>query len=145
MAYPKTVREISEHDDYRFGLTFPLEYHNQKGGFFPTSKTLREQVSSNIKNLLLTAKGERVGLPEFGTDVTSILFEPITPDIGDRLEASITEGISKWLPYVTIQNIFVVTPDDQPNSVLISIEFSVDVEDPDVVETITFNFNSAGE
>ena len=73
------------------------------------------------------------------------MFEPITPDIGDRLEASITEGISKWLPYVTIQNIFVVTPDDQPNSVLISIEFSVDVEDPDVVETITFNFNSAGE
>ena len=145
MAYPKTVREISEHDDYRFGLTFPLEYHNQKGGFFPTSKTLRQQVSSNIKNLLLTSKGERVGLPEFGTDVTSILFEPITPDIGDRLEASITEGISKWLPYVTIQNIFVVTPDDQPNSVLISIEFSVDVEDPDVVETITFNFNSAGE
>ena len=45
----------------------------------------------------------------------------------------------------TIQNIFVVTPDDQPNSVLISIEFSVDVEDPDIVETITFNFNSAGE
>ena len=145
MAYPKTVREISENDDYSFGLTFPLTYNNQLGGFFPTSKTLREQVSSNIKNLLLTSKGERVGQPEFGTDVTSILFEPITPDIGDRLETSITDGISQWLPYVTIQNIFVSTPDDQPNSIFISIEFSVDIEDPDVVETITFNFNTVEE
>ena len=145
MAYPKTVREISENDDYSFGLTFPLTYNNQLGGFFPTSKTLREQVSSNIKNLLLTSKGERVGQPEFGTDVTSILFEPITPDIGDRLESSITDGISQWLPYVTIQNIFVSTPDDQPNSIFISIEFSVDIEDPDVVETITFNFNTVEE
>ena len=56
MAYPKTVREISENEDYSFGLTFPLTYNNQLGGFFPTSKTLRQQVSSNIKNLLLTAK-----------------------------------------------------------------------------------------
>ena len=145
MALPNTVRELSENEDYRFGLTFPLTYNNQLGGFFPSSKTLREQVSSNIKNLLLTSKGERVGQPEFGTDVTSILFEPLTPDIGDRLEASITDGVSKWLPYVTIQNIFVSTPDDQPNSIFISIEFSVDIEDPDVVETITFNFNTAGE
>jgi len=145
MAYPNTVRELSEHEDYSFGLTFPLTYNNLLGGFFPTSKTLREQVSSNIKNLLLTAKGERVGQPEFGTDVTSILFEPITPDIGSKLEASITDGISKWLPYVTIQNIFVSTPDNQPNSVIISIEFSVDIEDPDVVETITFNFNTVEE
>ena len=145
MALPNTVRELSENEDYRFGLTFPLTYNNQLGGFFPSSKTLREQVSSNIKNLLLTSKGERVGQPEFGTDVTSILFEPITPDIGDRLEASITDGISQWLPYVTIQNIFVSTPDDQPNSIFISIEFSVDIEDPDVVETITFNFNTVEE
>jgi|TARA_B100000575_G_C23133354_1_gene657812 phage baseplate assembly protein W len=145
MALPNTVRELSENEDYRFGLTFPLTYNNQLGGFFPSSKTLREQVSSNIKNLLLTSKGERVGQPEFGTDVTAILFEPITPDIGDRLEASITDGISQWLPYVTIQNIFVSTPDDQPNSIFISIEFSVDIEDPDVVETITFNFNTVEE
>ncbi len=145
MALPNTVRELSENEDYRFGLRFPLEYNNQQGGFFPSTKTLREQVSSNIKNLLLTSKGERVGLPEFGTDVTSILFEPITGDMASRLESSISEGISKWLPYVTIQNIYVITPDDQPNSVLISIEFSVDVEDPDAVETITFNFNTAGE
>ena len=74
------------------------------------------------------------------------MFEPIEQHIGDRLEGSITEGISKWLPYVTIQNIFVTMVDEtNPINVIISIEFSVDVEDADVVENITFNFNSVNK
>jgi hypothetical protein len=43
-----TVREINENDDARFGLKFPLEYNNQQGGFFPTSKTLKEQAFKKL-------------------------------------------------------------------------------------------------
>ena len=136
-----TVRELNENDDARFGLTFPLEYNNQQGGFFPTSRTIKEQASSNLKNLILTNKGERVGQPEFGTNLTSILFEPITPDIGDRIEASISEAISKWLPYITIVNVFTSTPETNPNMILIQVEFSIKVDDPNSVNTITFTFN----
>ena len=139
-----SVLEKALNPDVIIGLSLPMD-HTDGSGFFPGTQNTLSQTTSNIQNLLLTAKGERVGQPEFGTDVTAILFEPITPDIGDRLEASITDGISQWLPYVTIQNIFVSTPDDQPNSIFISIEFSVDIEDPDVVETITFNFNTVEE
>lgn len=136
-----TVRELNENDDARFGLVFPLEYHNEKGGFFPTSKTLKEQASSNLKNLLLTNKGERVGQPEFGADITSILFEQITEGIGDRIEASITEAVGRWLPYITLVNIFTATPEDNPNTILIQIEFSIALDDPNAINTITFTFN----
>ena len=136
-----TVRELNENDDAKFGLKFPLEYNNQQGGFFPTSRTIKEQASSNLKNLILTNRGERVGQPEFGTNITSILFEPITPDIGDRIEASISEAISKWLPYITIVNVFTSTPETNPNMILIQIEFSIKVDDPNSVNTITFTFN----
>ena len=136
-----TVRELNENDDARFGLVFPLEYHNDKGGFFPTSRTLKEQASSNLKNLLLTNKGERVGQPEFGADITSILFEQITDNIGDRIEASITDAVGRWLPYIKLVNIFTATPDDNPNTILIQIEFSIELDDPNAVNTITFTFN----
>ena len=136
-----TVRELNENDDARFGLVFPLEYHNDKGGFFPTSRTLKEQASSNLKNLLLTNKGERVGQPEFGADITSILFEQITDGIGDRIEASITDAVGRWLPYIKLVNIFTATPDDNPNTILIQIEFSIELDDPNAVNTITFTFN----
>tara|TARA_R100001443_G_scaffold46537_4_gene59359 strand:- start:2782 stop:3213 length:432 start_codon:yes stop_codon:yes gene_type:complete len=137
-----TVRELNENDDARFGLKFPLEYHSQKGGFFPTSKTLKEQASSNLKNLILTVKGERVGQPDFGCEITSILFEQITEGLGDRVEETIRESVSKWLPYIELVNIFTSTPDDNPNMVLVQIEFVVTVDDPNAVNTITFTFNT---
>jgi phage baseplate assembly protein W len=136
-----TVRELNENDDARFGLVFPLEYHNQKGGFFPTSKTLKEQASSNLKNLLLTNKGERVGQPDFGAEITSILFEQVTPDLGDRIEASVRDAVSRWLPYINLVNVFTTLPENNPNLVLIQIEFTITIDDPNAVNTITFTFN----
>ena len=51
-----TVREINENDDARFGLKFPLEYNNQQGGFFPTSKTLKEHNVNVAKWRAIEAK-----------------------------------------------------------------------------------------
>lgn len=137
-----TVREINENDDAKFGLSFPLRYDVNNGGFFPTTSRLREQASSNLKNLLLTNKGERVGQPDFGSNIPNILFEPITDNIGNLIEESVNEAVSQWLPYISIQNVFVNTPEDNPNSILVQIEFTVDLDDPNSVEVLTFNFNA---
>ena len=48
-----SVRIINEDNDAFFGITFPLTYKSGNAGFFPRSSTIREQVSTNIKNLLL--------------------------------------------------------------------------------------------
>ena len=55
-----TVRELNENDDAKFGLSFPLRYDVNNGGFFPTTSRLKEQASSNLKNLLLTKVKELV-------------------------------------------------------------------------------------
>ena len=45
------VREINRNDDVYVGLEFPLD-HNLTG-FFRQTKTIQEQVKSNIINVLL--------------------------------------------------------------------------------------------
>ena len=137
-----TVRELNENDDAKFGLSFPLRYDVNNGGFFPTTCRLKEQASSNLKNLLLTNKGERVGQPDFGSEIPNILFEPITDDIGNSIETAVNEAVTQWLPYISIQNIFVNLPESNPNSIIVQIEFTVDLDDPNSVEVLTFNFNS---
>ena len=92
--------------------------------------------------MLLTQKGERVGQPTFGSDLPSILFEQRTEDIADKIETTIREAISNWLPYIKVTNIFVTYPDKEPNKVMVQMEFIVTVDDPDSPETITFNFNT---
>jgi len=137
-----SVRQINEDEDSFFGCTFPLTYVGGNDGFFPRASSVKEQAASNIKNLLLTQKGERVGQPTFGSDLPTILFEQRTPDIAEQIEETIREAISNWLSYIKVENVFVTFSDERPNEVNVQLEFLVTVDDPDSPETITFNFNT---
>lgn len=88
------------------GITLPF---NNPNGIFTKSFTNKEQVLSNLKNLLLTAKGERYFEPEFGTDIRTILFENISDEeeFSTSLRGEIEGAISKWLPYLSIVELVV--------------------------------------
>lgn len=134
-----SVREINENKDVFVGVTLPL--HSGKTGHFNQSKTIREQVYSNMKNLILTAKGERLGQPDFGCDVNRIIFEPISESTSDSIEESVRAAVATWLSYVTLQNVIVSLDEQDNNKIILSIEYTTDVEDADSLDAITFNFN----
>ena len=137
-----SIRALNDDEDSFFGCTFPLEYGQD--GFFPQSSTLKAQASSNIKNLLLTMKGERAGQPEFGSLLPAIIFEPIDGTIGDKIESAIREALAEWLPYITAENVTTLTDESNPNQIIVNLEFRVQTDDPDSIENITFNFNTGG-
>ena len=129
-----SVREIDKNDDIYVGVRFPLD-HSQEGFFYKT-KTILEQAKSNMRNLLLTSKGERVMQPEFGSTLTDVLFNQ-GEDVENQIDEAIREAVSNWLPYIIINEINMF---QQGNQVDVSIDFSVSLE-PDSFDTITFNFN----
>lgn len=102
------------------GVTLPL------GGapLFKLSYTTEEQAISNLKNLILTRKGERPLQPLFGSDVYSLLFENISENLNDELENSLREDIEFWLPYIIIDEVIVDTNEDY-NTVSISLKVRV--------------------
>jgi len=136
------TRELNNNDDIYIGIRFPLN-HNESGFFYKT-KTLNEQVKSNIRNVLLTSKGERVFQPNFGSDLQRLLFEPYTDSFIDDIQNTITESLNTFLPYVNINNIFVVQNESNPNMVNVQIEYSTTIE-PNSLDSITFNFNVDSE
>lgn len=107
--------------DVAVGIKLPFGKPN---GLFSQSYTTEEQAVSNLKNLLLTRKGERLFQPEFGSDVYSLLFENIDINIESKLVDTLTEDINFWLPYIVIDNIGVDSNQDR-NSVRIEIRFRV--------------------
>jgi len=131
-----SVREIDRNDDVFVGIEFPLD-HNLSG-FFRQSKTIPQQVKSNIKNLLLTSKGERVFQPNFGCDLKNVIFEQIDIQSLDEVDESIREALSTWLPYVNINDLIIVQNESNPNEITISLEYSTALQ-PDALDNITFN------
>ena len=104
-----------------FNGNSPGRTHNQNyasgsiGGasVFAQSYSTEEQAVSNLKNLLLTRKGERFMQPDFGTQIVDSLFEQSTEDLETSIEDGLNEDIALWLPYIIIDGIDVERIIDQ--------------------------------
>ena len=132
------AREKDLNPDVFIGLKLPLGYSDT--GFFKQTKTTLQQAKYNIINLLKTIPGERLGQPTFGSNLHTILFEPMNEDFGDILEDSIRNSLETWLPYINIKNIEITMPDYNINRVNIAIDFGLSFE-PDRFETVSISFD----
>ena len=115
-----------KNEDVYIGVGLPLT-HN-KSGFFYKTKTSLEQAKSNIKNLLLTRKGERLGNPDFGSELLAVIFEQEGDDIENKVEEAIRSAMSQWLPFIIIDEIETQFSERNRNTINVSIGFSINVD-----------------
>lgn len=128
MAYVldrKVVKDTKEFNDYAYGITLPVQRGNT--GYFNQAFSSFEQAKSNLKNLLLTKKGERVMQPNFGTGLHELLFEQLDDTFETKLEDTITKNVNYWLPYINIKQIDIEMTDEMKdrNTANMKIEFTV--------------------
>ncbi len=113
--YPNDVDENNP-----IGLSFPLTVGTQEQNYY-TSK----QVHDNLRNLILTMKGERPMNPNFGCDIYYLLFEQLYEDeMQLAAKEAITEAVNSWMPAVNIRDVQVDSQPDR-NLVLVKVFYSV--------------------
>ena len=105
------------------------------GSIFNTTYTTLDQATSNLKNLLLTRRGERLYLPTFGSPIPDYLFENINPSVIDDIENDIRETINFWLPYIILTSVDVQFFPDQ-HTFTVSIVFRVTENGANVTITL---------
>lgn len=76
----------------------------------PSTKDLVISTNSNavrksLKNLVLTNHYERLFHPEIGSNITKMLFEPMTPLVSNYLETEIFNTITNFEPRVKLVSI----------------------------------------
>ena len=116
----KKINPLDLKKNTAIGIPFPL------GGtpIFRSTMTTEDQALSNLKNLLLTRKGERPLQPLFGTDIPSFLFEQITDPLLNKLKEGVEKDIAFWLPYIKMEEIKVEPLEDE-NRINFTFSFSV--------------------
>jgi len=128
-----------EINDYAIGLSLPLQMSTNT--FNQTYDNL-VQLKSNVKNLLLTKKGERLGQPTFGTNLHRLLFEPNDEELEQKIYDTIDNSIRNWLPQLSIKEINIEASDEMKdrNSINVSIVFTANYNRQDF--TVDFNVNA---
>jgi len=118
-------------EDTYIGFKLPLDHTSD--GFFCRTKTSLEQSKYNIRNLLLTKKGERLGNPKFGSDLINVLFEQ-EGDVESKIEESIRSSVSQFLPFVNIVKLDINFSDNSKGLVGIELRFSLNTDLTNVEE-----------
>jgi uncharacterized protein len=54
-------------------------------------------VEQMIEQILLTAPGERVDLPQFGCGLRQLVFAPLTSSLRASLQIQVTQALGRWL------------------------------------------------
>ena len=87
-----------------YGINFPFR-ESYVGKYLDISDTTEEEVRSNLIHLLLTRKGYRYYLPDFGTRLYEYIFEPLDGPTFSEIEVEIRDSVEKFMTGVQITNI----------------------------------------
>ena len=111
------------------GLSIKLPLQRDSADGISLNKNYKELVKQNLKNLLLTVKGERVMLPDFGCGLTTYLFELENISVRSQISSMIQQQVSRYLPFIEIDKMFfgsqVEDPNVDANTLKIRIEYRI--------------------
>jgi phage baseplate assembly protein W len=84
------------------GAPYPIRLNPK--GFLYAQKGVN-LVKSDLLQLLLTNPGERVMLPQYGTPLRDLVFDPNDAILAEKAQEMIANSINLWEPRITVQDI----------------------------------------
>jgi len=91
-------------DGVTYGINFPFR-ESFTGRYLDLSDTTDEEIRTDLVHLLLTRKGTRYFLPDFGTRLYEYIFEPLDGPTFSDIESEIRDSVEKYIPGIQITNI----------------------------------------
>jgi phage baseplate assembly protein W len=103
------------------GIAFPF---GRSSSSLPAAVSDEELVAQSIQQIVLTAPGERVMRPDFGSNAYSFVFENNDEILEELIRSEVVGAIGKYEPRATVQNVITSREDSQ---IIVTIQFVVNL------------------
>ena len=117
------------------GIKTPVSLGQGKTKIFEMNNTVVEQIEDNLKNLVMTNQGERLGRFNFGCNLKSLLFERTSLDqeFDQIASEKILDQVKQYIPLINIESIdFKVNTKKPSNNMLSEIKIFISYSIPQV-------------
>ena len=91
-------------EGFTYGVYFPFDF-SPKGDSLKMTEYVAEEIRASLLHLLLTRKGSRYYLPDFGTRLYEFLFDPLDIVSFDVIEDDIRGAVTKYIPNLVLNKI----------------------------------------
>jgi phage baseplate assembly protein W len=95
------------------GIVTPLSLDDTGSGLLSMHYSLADQIADNLRNLVMTNHGERVGIYDFGADLRPLTLELAQPIWEEEAMIRIKTAVSKFMPYVELKTFEMKTIDPE--------------------------------
>ena len=121
-----------------FGIDFPF-VQSDNGDFVNMTSIPESEVKSMLIHLLLTRKGSRYYLPDFGTNLYQYIFEPLDEITMGKIENEITDAIEKYIPNLKLNAVEITkVGDEEANKNNTDLEHHIRINLDYTISTRTF-------
>lgn len=123
-----------------YGINFPFK-ESKTGTYLGLTETVEDEIRADLLHLILTRKGSRYYLPDFGTRIYEFIFEPMDGPTFDAIKSDIQIACDKYIPNLQINDISIkpYTEDDK------SPVGELNIEDQESSYEMFDIFRTAGE
>jgi phage baseplate assembly protein W len=105
-------------------INFPFK-DSRQGFFLDLNSTDNEAIKADLLHLLLTRKGQRLYLPDFGTDLLKFIFEPEDGITFEAIKSEISNEINKYLPNLQLDDLLIEESPDNEYAVVVTIQYTI--------------------
>lgn len=87
---------------YPIGIKTPMSFGGN-GNPYQMHTSLAAQIQDNLRNMLMTNYGERIGLYDYGANLRSVLAEFTTDQDAETIAMqSIMRSVEKYMPFISL-------------------------------------------
>jgi phage baseplate assembly protein W len=119
-------------------IDFPFR-DSDNGFYFKMNKTDKDAIRADLLHLLLTNKGERLYLPEFGSDLKKFIFEPNDEITHEQIKDNLNQTIIRFIPNLLINDIS-FRNDTIEELIIVELTYTVTEGTFTSTDTITLTF-----
>ncbi len=123
-----------------YGVKFPMEI-DSKYSFLKINIDPLDQITDDLKNLILTNHGERLGRYTYGANLRPLLSEiSVNQSFEDSASQRILNAVSTWMPFISLLDLTTNVSNESTTGLAV-LEMKVVFSVPEIREEIrTLNF-----
>lgn len=105
-------------------INFPFK-ESDKGFYIDLNSTDKAAIKADLMHLILTKKGERLYLPDFGTNLLKFIFSPNDSITHSDITEEIRNVVKKYIPNLTINNVSISQSETNEYVATVRIDYTI--------------------
>ena len=105
-------------------IQFPFQ-DDPDGKFLKMNNDPKKAIKADLVHLLLTNRGERLYMPDFGANLRQYLFEQNDEPSYTGIRNEINNAIRKFIPNLTVTELTTTPSETNRHAVVVKIDYTV--------------------